>query len=251
MKNSTNSKSKRNIMAITILCILGVLSVAYAAFSTNLKIGLQGTADNKWNVQFDHVPSTGEIFVTQGSKTDDSDYSTGTVDWTNGSTDADHTNISITGLKLANLDDTFYYVFTIKNNGTAIAQLSEPPTSKSLPASGSTITHSYYADDGTEKSYNVTYNAKLFKVDTKPTTLDACKTACKDDNEMGSKFQNYTLNKGAEMYLVLRVDATCSIQSGDAINTLNPIPGNTTFTGDSLEFGVFTGKWVSVDGAVG
>ncbi len=248
MKNSTNSKSKRNIMAITILCILGVLSVAYAAFSTNLKIGLQGTADNKWNVQFDHLPSTGEIFVTQGSKTSDSDYSTGTVDWKKGDDDADHTNISITGLQLANLDDTFYYVFTIKNNGTAIAQLSEPPTSKSLPASGSTITHSYYADDGTKTNYTVTYNAKLFKVGIKPTTSDACKTACIDDNEMGSNFQGYSLNKDNEMYLVLRVDATYKDSDG---NPLDSIPGNTTFTGESLEFGVFTGKWVSVDGTAG
>lgn len=235
MKNNMGNRSRRNTMAIAILCILGVLSVAYAAFSTNLKINLAGTATNKWNIRFANLPTVDgkEIFinkVTSGSDTP----SAGTVEWGDGG-ETEAVNIGISNLKFANLDNEFYYVFSVKNSGNIDASLTTPPALETISKD-----HTYYRGDGeTKKTYTVDYNATFFNAgSTKPTTLADCMRL--EGNKL-SEAKDVTLAPGSTTYWLLKVNAK---YNGDD----NTVSGNTVFeTDDTLEFTITPGTWQSVN----
>lgn len=103
------SKSK-NILVASLLAIILVMGVGYAAFTQQLQINGTATITSTWDV---HMTQTGAS-ATPTSSTG----STGTVNVTSGST-------ATINAELVSPGDTIRYVIPIENKGTIDASLTE------------------------------------------------------------------------------------------------------------------------------
>lgn len=155
-----NGKKSRFTLAIALVGALGVISIAYAAFSTTLNIKLGGTdgdaskVTSAWNIHFvDSINDTsGEATSAQsGSST----ASAGSVAVSTVTSNLD--TVTITGAKLGNYGDKLVYTLPVVNEGSIDGYISEDPDI-TLTATGTGTTAT--ADEGIVES-NVT--TKLVK----------------------------------------------------------------------------------------
>lgn len=230
MKNNMGNRSRRNTMAIAILCVLGILSVAYAAFSTNLKINLTGSSENKWNIQFsDNIQSFSDVGISMADEP-----TCGAI-----SLDKGKVNLEISGMQFVNLDNKFCYLIPVVNSGNVNATLSTAP---SITLSGSKESYSYYDSTKEEQvNYDVTYNSNLYNLGAisesdMPKSYSACMDKAKESSLVG---KNDKINAGETIYWLLSVDAT--------YNTDNQVSGNTVFEGDNINCTAGIGTWSSKD----
>ena len=245
MKNKMGNRSRRSTMAIAILCILGVLSVAYAAFSTNLKINLAGTSKNDWNIQFDNVSAfrkgDGDVSGEGLISTSESAYK-GDVNLDEGKV-----NLEISNVKFVNLDNKFCYLIPVVNNGNVTADLTQAPT---ITLKGSNGKYTYYDPiKRTEIEYSVTYNSTLYdlgKLDSKTASglisYTQCMNMVKEKNNKVVEVNNenkISLSAGEKTYWLLAVDTT--------YNETNTVPGNTVLEGDTITCTVTEGIWNSTE----
>ena len=109
-------KRNKNMLIFSLLGVLVIMSIAYAAFSTALSISSSATINTSWNVGFDTTKTsgTGVIAVTTGKS--GATAPTGSISFT----DAQHATITTT---LNQPGDKVVYTFTIKNTGSLNATL--------------------------------------------------------------------------------------------------------------------------------
>lgn len=108
----------RSLLIVFLITVLGIMAVAFAAFSTQLTINGSANITSTWNVGFDTTKTSGTgVVSTAGTATG------GTISYT----DAQHASISSTGL--VKPGDSATYTLTIKNTGSIAATLGTPTIS--------------------------------------------------------------------------------------------------------------------------
>ncbi|MBR3209988.1 MAG: hypothetical protein IKF82_06980 [Bacilli bacterium] len=122
-------KRNKNILIFSLLGVLVVMSIAYAAFSTALSISSTATINTSWNVGFDTTKTSGTGVITPTTGKTGATAPTGSITFP----DAQHATITTT---LNQPGDKVVYTFTIKNTGSLAATLSAPTLSS---ATGCTI----------------------------------------------------------------------------------------------------------------
>lgn len=207
-----NGKKSRFTLAIALVGALGVISIAYAAFSTTLNINLGGEGENAskvtsaWNIHFDSsIGNTSGVATSAQSGSDTA--SAGSVAVSTATSNLD--TVTITGAKLGNYGDKLVYTLPVINEGSIDGYISANPTI-TLTATGTGATAD--ADKGIVES-NVT--TKLVK------TSETGDAVAKDDQIA----KNSTIN----WYLVVeyKSDAT-AFPSADTTFTIEVHPNWTS-----------------------
>ena len=125
MPKRKNISSMRNKLIIAAVVVVGLASVAYAAFSQSLNVNGSGTAAGDWNVAITNITQTAQTGATENSAP--------TFSGTSASFDVD----------LAYPGASAQYDVTVTNNGSIPAKLSSITDLTSLNAAAPTyITYS-------------------------------------------------------------------------------------------------------------
>lgn len=185
------NRSRRSTMAIAILCILGVLSVAYAAFSTNLTINLTGDSKNNWNILFDSGENNANIgtYTVNPIKTTDDSPSCGEITFEN-----NYTYMRVKKFKLSTVEDILYYVVPVSNKGNIDGYFWGDFNSNVLIEEITTSTNSTYA-----------LNREIRKTSTKPENVGSCENLFKEEDEDNFIKQGDILGAGKTIYWVIKV----------------------------------------------
>ena len=122
-------RKNKNILIFSLLGVLIVMSIAYAAFSTALTISSTATINTSWNVAFDTTKTSGTGVINPTTGITGGTAPTGTVAYSDGQ----HATLTTT---LNQPGDKIVYTLTIKNTGSIAATLSAPTLSN---ASGCSI----------------------------------------------------------------------------------------------------------------
>lgn len=122
-------RNNKNVLIFSLLGVLVIMSIAYAAFSTALTISSTASIDASWNVAFDTTKTSGTGVIATTTGKSGATAPSGTLTYSDGQ----HATINTT---LHQPGDKVVYTLTIKNTGSLDATLGNPTLSS---ATGCTI----------------------------------------------------------------------------------------------------------------
>ena len=231
-------RDQRTILIVSLLVIVSIMVVGFAAFATNLTINGTANISSNWCVGFDNTKTT-TYEITKGKST--GTRPTATIGY-------DGTTCSTNYVPIANLGAVFYqpgdkieYTLTIANKGSVDAAI------ESIEVNGSSVTSNQTITNG-----NIIWKVYM----PESTTLSA--TTGTTTMKVSAEFQNTTdisnLTTGGSSSLTVGINVVQDDGNGGMDITPAKFTGtiyrwNSTGTSDGDSIVSVSGtKWVETDG---